>query len=148
MLSRTLQALDEARLLADVRNGAMNLALLHVVGPTPTSLNEVITSAEKIGGNTRHLLVKNHINETTYDEWTGSAQKLLDGFKDLTISVPQIPAIACETVQKLGGSFTGFTRGDQSRTLRGLVATWLNQVWAEFDRVKIHELVAAYRKSA
>lgn len=50
--------------------------------------------------------------------------------------VPQLTEIACEIIQKEGCPFTMFMNdAGQSRILRGRVASWVNEVWAEFDRV-------------
>jgi hypothetical protein len=53
----------------DVRNGDVKLMLLHVLGPTISSIGEIASAAERIGGGAVHLLVKNHINDTTFFEW-------------------------------------------------------------------------------
>jgi hypothetical protein len=140
LLSPTIQALDDALLLQDVRNGDVKLMLLHVLGPTISSIGEIASAAERIGGGAVHLLVKNHINDTTFFEWDADqANSPLRSMADVTINVPQLPAIACEAVQKVGGSFVSFAsdRSGRGRILTGNVQTWLRKVWAEFDRVRL-----------
>lgn len=148
LLSPTLQALEEAKLLDDIRAGRLRLILLHVLGPTMASIAEISEAAKRIGaGTARHLVVKNHINQTQYFDWdTGDAQAIWKRMAEVTIDVPQLSEIACETLQKLGGSFMTFCRdehpaGPQSRLLRGRVRTWLETVWAEFDRTGIAALI-------
>jgi hypothetical protein len=137
MLSETIKALEEACLLEDVRAGDMNLVLLHVLGPTISSLGEITSVVERIGGGARHLLVKNHINDTTFFEWDAAGSPLRS-MNDVTINVPQLVEIACEAVQKVGGTFVDFTKNaTQSRLLRGRVKTWVEAVWVEFSRVGI-----------
>jgi hypothetical protein len=144
LFSPTLRALDEAKLLADVRAGSLNLALLHVLGPTITSLNEVAAAAATIGGGVKHFLVKNHVNETEFFEWDGDSRftahfKAMD---PMTIDVPHLDSRACEEVQNLGVSFDAFAN-DQSRSriLRGRVRTWLDTVWSQFGKVGLGTLI-------
>lgn len=151
LLSPTLRALEEARLLEDVRNQQMRLVLLHVLGPTMGSISEIASAAQRIGGGAaHHFVVKNHINQTQYFEWdSGDAQALWRRMQNVTIDVPQLSEIACETMQKLGGSFLTFCRdkhpaGPQSRVLRGRVQTWLETIWAEFDRIGLEKLLVAH----
>jgi len=141
MLSQTLQALDEARLLDDVRSGVLNLVLLHVLGPSVASIDEVASAAKRIGGGAKHLLVKNHINATEYDV---AADDFWTHFQNMTVTVPPLEPAACEDVQKLGGGFGEYTLNTaKSRWLRGVVSTWLKKVWADFDRVKLDEMIGA-----
>lgn len=140
MLSPTLRALDDAKLLEEVHEGRMQLVLLHVLGPTMASISEISEAAKKVsGGSARHFLVKNHINQTQFFEWDREeSQATWQRMHDITVDVPQLAEIACETLQKTGGGFVDFSKDEaNSRTLRGLVRTWLEAVWAEFDRVKL-----------
>jgi dethiobiotin synthetase len=148
LLTPTLQALDDAKLFDDVRNNKMRLILLHVLGPTMASIAEISEAAKRIGaGSARHFVVKNHINQTQYFDWDEpSRQAVWQQMSNVTIDVPQLSEIACETLQKHGGSFAAFCAdqnpaGPQSRVLRGRVRTWLEAVWREFDRVGLGELI-------
>jgi len=144
--SKTLRALDEAKLLNDVRSGALNLALLHILGPTDRSFGEIAEIAAIIGGGTKHFLVRNHINEGNFGEWERDERFAvqLRQMQDVTVMVPHLTADACDVMQKLGVGFDAFTRDPaQSRILRGLVRSWLDAVWADFDRVGLGALVAS-----
>jgi hypothetical protein len=150
LLTPTLQALEDAKLLDDVRNNKVRLILLHVLGPTMASIAEVGEAAKRIaGGSAHHFVVKNHINQTQYFDWDEpSRQAIWQQMANVTIDVPQLSEIACETLQKIGGSFTMFYNdqnpaGPQSRVLRGRVLTWLDIVWKEFDRVGLPALLTA-----
>ena len=143
LLSPTLQALDDAKLLEDVRNGQMRLVLLHVLGPSMASIAEIAEAAKRIGGGSaHHFLVLNHINQAQFFDWDKEEQQASwRQMADVTIDLPQLPEIAAETLQKSGGSFLAFTRqADKSRVLRGRVRTWLEAAWREFDRIALDKL--------
>jgi hypothetical protein len=144
--SQTLRALDEAKLLDDVRGGHLNLALLHVLGPTDRSLGEIAETAAIIGGGTKHFLVRNHINEGDFSEWEKDARfaSQLRQMAAITITIPHLTADACDVLQKLGTTYDGFSRDPaQSRMLRGYVRSWLDTVWRDFDKVGFGDLVAS-----
>lgn len=150
MLSRILGLLDRAHLLDDVKAGTVGLSLLHVLGPSVQSLGEVPEAAAAIGGGSRHFIVKNYISETTgYFDWDSPASKLADVFVQLaphTVTVPHLEDRAGETIDKLGASFDFFSRdAGQSRMLRGLVRTWLDNVWKDFDKIGLGQLAEAAR---
>jgi len=144
--SKTLRALDEAKLLDDVRTGQLNLALLHVLGPTDRSFGEIAETAAIIGGGTRHFVAKSYINEGNFDELEKDARFVaqMRQMEGATVTVPHLTADACDALQKLGVSFEAFARDpSQSRMLRGYVRSWLDRVWTDFDRVGLGDLVAA-----
>jgi hypothetical protein len=143
--SHILRALDEAKLLDDVRSGALNLALLHVLTPTDRSFDEIAEIAGIIGGGARHFLVRNHINEGDFSDWERDIRivKQLRSMEGVTISVPHLTFDACDVLQKRGLGFDTFARdATQSRMLRGFVRSWLDLIWLDLDRVKLGELVA------
>jgi hypothetical protein len=145
-LSPVLRALDEAMLLDDVRAGALGLALVHVLGPTDRSIREIAETAAVIGAGVKHYLVTNHINEGGFAEWKADSRfsAKLAMMESVTINVPHLTAEATDVVQRIGGSFASFTRDtSHSRMLRGLVRSWMDAVWREFDRVGLGELIAS-----
>ncbi len=144
LMSPTLRACDEVKMLDDVRAGKMNLALLHVLGPTITSFKEIADAAALIGGGARHFIVKNYSNGTEYFEWDTDPRfkPIFDQAKDRTIIVPELKRVAAERVELVGRSFVDFAdSASESRTLRGYVKTWIERVWPEFDRVGLGGLV-------
>ncbi len=145
-LSPTVKALDEAKLLDDVRAGALGLALLHVLGPTDRSIREIAETAAALGNGAKHFLVKNHVSaDGGFAEWEKDDRfaAKLQQMESVTITIPHLNADATDTLQKLGGSFANFSRdAGQSRMLRGYVRSWLEAVWREFDRVRLGELIA------
>lgn len=142
LLSPMLKALDDAKLLEDVRAGLVNLAVLHVLGPNISSLNEVSETARMIGGGAKHYLVKNHINDTNFD--LAADPRYAEAFarmRPVTIDIPKLTEAACEEIEGLGVGFAAFAGAvGNSRMLRGYVRTWLDHVFAELDRVGLGEL--------
>lgn len=145
LFSPTLRALDEARLFDDVRAGNINLALMHILGPTTSSLGEIGGIVDMIGGGTKHYLVKNRINDTQFFEWDADNRfaEQLRKMESVTINVPQLDTLACEHVQSEGVSFAAFAANSPSRMLRGKVARWLETIWSEHDKVGLGALIDA-----
>jgi hypothetical protein len=142
MLTPILATLDKARVLDDVRAGHVNMAILHVLGPSVSSLNEVGAAVSTIGGGARHFIVKNRINDTDFDLMNGA--RYADTFKALapvTVNVPKLSELAAERIQAAGSTFVDFGNSGQSRMLCGTVRAWLHDVWLEFDRVGLTQLV-------
>jgi hypothetical protein len=140
LLSPTIKALDAVRLLEDVKAGAVELVLLHVIGSTVASLKEIPVVSSVLTG-ARYVLVKNYASaDVDYFDWEKDPQwgPIMEQLKSRTISTPYLQEAACEKMQRLGLSFASFI-GDttQGRVLRGYTHTWLNAVWAEFDRIGI-----------
>lgn len=143
-LLTTIKTLDDARLLEDVRNGSMKMVLLHVLGPTIRSIGEIATAAAKIG-NVKHLLVKNHISkDASYFDWdTSDTKEILAQMRPKMIDLPYMSDRIRESLEKSGPdkqgeSFLEFLADQkESRTIKGLLKTWLETCWAEYDRVGV-----------
>ena len=124
----------------------------HILGPSVTSLDEIAeTSGYMTDGN--YFLVKNFINNTTFFEWNpqtyNSYFKHAKGTHEITI--PKLNEMACEQVELASVPFVSFVANktpdgntaNYSFVLRGYVRHWLGNVWGEFDRVKLNDVVAA-----
>jgi hypothetical protein len=142
-LGLTLRACDEARLLDDVRDGTLRMALMHVLGPSVASLDEIKDATALLGTAARHFIVKNHINETNFFEWDqdSSYAKSLRALADVTISVSHLDTVSNEAVQQAKLPYVDFVGSGASRTLRGRVAKWLERTCAEFERVGLGRLI-------
>lgn len=150
LLSTTLGALDEIGFLEAVRAGGFNFALFHILGPSIASLEEIAGISGYLTG-AQHYLVKNFVNSTTFFEWDPPTYNAY--FKKIgrarEIMVPRLNEIACEQVELASIPFASFVENkmpdgsdaDFSFVLRGYVRHWLNNVWAEYDRVGISGLV-------
>lgn len=139
VLSPMLRTLDEAHFLDDVRSGEVVLVILHVLGPSLASLSEVASLTAQIGPGARHILIKNHINETQFD--LALDPRYAEFFRIAapgTVNVPNMPSMAAECVQSVELSYANFVRNaGESRMLRGHVRSWFEKVSSEFDRVGI-----------
>jgi hypothetical protein len=143
-LSPTLDALNEVGLLNDVRSGKLALALLHVIGPSVASLREISETSAAIGGGARHFLVKNYATKGGFAEWEKD-ERFASAFKTAeshTITIPHLIDRAYVEVELTSKSFDAFASDPEGSTmLAGYVRSWLAKAFAEFERVKLGELV-------
>ena len=120
------------------------------LGPSIASLDEIAETAAFLG-NVRYFMVKNFINNTHYFEWDEATHSsYFKSVKDaVEITIPKLNEMATEQVELASTPFASFIankkpNGDPasySFVLRGYVRHWLGNVWAEYDRVGITELV-------
>ena len=143
-LSSTLQALSDIGFLELGRTGQITLAMFHILGPSIASLEE-ITETARFVGDAHYFLVKNHINETSFFEWDPETYKsYFKKIKDAQeVTIPKLNEMACEQVELAGVPYVSFVGNKKySFVLRGYVRHWLSQVWREFDRVRLVELIS------
>ncbi len=151
LLSSTLQALSDIGFLESAKKGQITFAVFHILGPSIASLNEIAETARFIG-DANYFLVKNCINDATFFEWDpktyNSYFKQIKGAAEITI--PKLNEMACEQVEVASQPFVSFianknAKGEAAKysfVLRGYVRHWLGNVWSEYDRVKLIELLA------
>ena len=152
LMSITLKSLRDIGFLEAAKKGQLNFAVFHILGPSVASLDEIAETAALLG-DASHFLVKNFINNTTFFDWDPATYdtyfKRTKGAYEITI--PKLNEMACEQVELAAVPFVSFiaNKGPSgeaasfSFVLRGYVRHWLGNVWAEFDRVKLSDLVAA-----
>lgn len=157
LLSATLQALTDIGFIESARKGQITFAVFHILGPSIASLNEIGETVRSVG-DAGYFLIKNRINDTTFFEWDPATSNAY--FKQLhaaaEIGIPKLNEMACEQVEVASQSFVSFIAnktahgepGNFSFVLRGYVRHWLGQVWSEYDRVKLIDLVAPRLDSA
>ncbi len=159
MLSTTLRALRDIGFLEAAKKNQLTFGVFHILGPSIASLDEIAETSVFMG-DASYFLVKNFINNTTFFDWDPATYdsyfQRIKGASEITI--PRLNEMACEQVEVAGVPFVSFIAnkgpGGQaaaySFVLRGYVRHWLGNVWAEYDRVKLNELVApeVQRKSA
>jgi hypothetical protein len=150
LLSETLSALRDIGFLEGVQEGEFNFALFHILGPSIASLEEIADMSGYLTG-ARHFLVKNFVNSTTFFEWDpptyNSYFKKIGNAQEIV--VPRLNEIASEQVELAGVPFATFVANkkingsdaDYSFVLRGYVRHWLNNVWAEYDRVGVVDMI-------
>ena len=150
LLSSTLQALSDIGFLDSAKKGQISFAVFHILGPSIASLDEISETARFVG-DANYFLVKNFINNTTFFEWDpetyNSYFKRIKGAIEITI--PKLNEMACEQVEVAGTPFVTFVANktvngepaNNSFVLRGYVRHWLGNVWAEYDRAKLIDMI-------
>jgi hypothetical protein len=157
LLSPTLQALTEIGFLEAAKKQQITFAVFHILGPSIASLQEIAETTQFVG-DASYFLVKNHINDTSFFEWDPATYDSY--FKQIQnaeeIAIPKLNEMACEQVEVSSVPYVSFVANktaqgelaNNSFVLRGYVRHWLGNVWAEYDRVKLVDLVAPRMESA
>jgi len=104
-------------------------------------------------GGAKYFLVKNFINNTSFFEWDQATyNSYFHRIKDATeLTIPKLNEMAFEQVEVASVPFLKFVANkgvhddpaNYSFVLRGYVRHWLANVWSEFDRIKLTDLVGA-----
>jgi len=152
LLSPTLRALRDIGFLDSVKKGQLNFLVFHILGSSIASLNEIEeTSPFAVDG--RYFLVKNFINNTSFFEWDQATHSsYFKKHKDaIEITIPKLNEMAFEQVELSSVPFLTFVANkgpkgeaaNYSFVLRGYVRHWLGNVWAEYDRIKLNDVVAS-----
>jgi hypothetical protein len=115
-------------------------------------LDEIVGTAAYLGDG-KYFMVKNFINNTHFFEWdeatyAGYFKSIPDAVQ---ITIPKLPEMAAEQVDLASVPFATFVAnkkqsGDPasySFVLRGYVRHWLDNVWAEYDRAGLIDIVEA-----
>lgn len=133
LLTIILGAFAKIDLFGDVRAGTLQLLVLHVVGASIASSNEIpeVMAALK---DARLVRVNNKINP--------DAKFLPAATSEVVIEIPTLEEDVAAAVDRAGVGFAAFaTDRKNSRVLRGLVRDWLNKVHAAFEQAGIGGLV-------
>ncbi|MCC6890031.1 MAG: hypothetical protein IT536_15980 [Hyphomicrobiales bacterium] len=157
LMSPTLQALRDFGFIEAAKKGQITFALFHILGPTLASLDEIADTAAYLG-DARYFLVKNYINNTHYFEWDEAThQTYFNRIKDaVEITIPKLNEMAAEQVDLASVPYVNFVANKKpggeaasySFVLRGYVRHWLGNVWAEYDRIGLNEIVGARPQTA
>ncbi len=155
LLSSTLARLRDIGFLDAVKKGQLTLGIFHILGPSIASLDEISEIAPFVT-DASYILVKNYINNTTFFDWDPATYNTyfnkVKAAYDIT--VPHLNEMACEQVELASVPFVTFVAnktptGDPaaySFVLRGYVRHWLGNVWAEYDRIKLNDLMGVKSK--
>ena len=150
LLSTTLRALRDIGFLDAAKKSQLTFGVFHILGPSVASLDEIAETSTLVS-EFNYFLVKNFINNTTFFEWDpatyNSYFKKIKGAHEITI--PKLNEMACEQVELASVPFVSFVANkgmdgqpaNYSFVLRGYVRHWLGNVWAEFDRIKLIDMV-------
>jgi hypothetical protein len=152
LLSATLRSLRDIGFLDAAAKTQLTFTVFHILGPSIASLEEIGDTASFMT-DAHYILVKNFINNTTFFEWDPATyntyfKKIKDAHE---ITIPKLNEMACEQVELASVPYVSFVANKgadgqsaaYSFVLRGYVRHWLGNVWAEFDRVKLIDMVAA-----
>jgi hypothetical protein len=155
-LSPALEALDEIGFFDAVKAGEFRFILLHVIGPSIASLDEIAEIAPYMA-DANYFMVKNHVNDTTFFEW--DPQTHAKYFEEVVttgeITIPKLDALAYEQVELAGAPFVTFIENrtaegegaNYSFVLRGKVKSWLSRVADGFERVGLLDLINGAAKA-
>ena len=150
LMAQTLRALRDFGFIDAARKGQITFAVFHILGPTIASLDEIADTAAVLG-DARYFLVKNFINNTHFFQWDEETHS--NYFKKVKnaveITIPKLNEMATEQVELASVPFVTFIankkqNGDPaaySFVLRGYVRHWLGNVWAEYDRIRLTDIV-------
>jgi hypothetical protein len=152
LLSPTLRALRDIGFIDAAKKGDITFIVFHILGPSIASLDEIADTAAYLG-DAKYFMVKNFINNTHFFEWdeaTHSAYfKQIKGAVEIVI--PKLNEMATEQVELASVPYLTFIANKKqsgepasySFVLRGYVRHWLGNVWAEYDRITLTDIVAA-----
>ena len=157
LLSPSLASLRDIGFLDAAKAGQITFAVFHILGPSIASLDEIAETANFMQG-AKYYLVKNFINDTQFFQWDQATyNSYFHRIKDATeLTIPKLNEMAYEQVEVSSVPFLKFVANkgkddeaaNYSFVLRGYVRHWLANVWSEFDRIKLTDLVGAGKSSA
>ncbi|MDQ2079656.1 hypothetical protein RA307_05630 [Xanthobacteraceae bacterium Astr-EGSB] len=157
ILSPTLRALRDIGFIDAARKGQITFAVFHILGPSIASLDEIAETADFMT-DAKYFLVKNFINNTSFFEWDQSTyNSYFHSIKDtVDLTIPKLNEMACEQVEIASVPYVTFiankgSNGESANysfVLRGYVRHWLGNVWAEYDRAKLLDLIDTPVESA
>jgi len=157
LMSPTLRALRDIGFIEAAKKGQITFALFHILGPSIASLDEIAETAAYLG-DAKYFMVKNYINNHHFFEWDEATHaSYFKKVKDaVEVVIPKLNEMATEQVELASVPYLSFIAnkkqsGEQasySFVLRGYVRHWLGNVWAEYDRIALNDLVAARAQAA
>src|SRR6266849_5421441 len=150
LLSPTLRALRDIGFIEAAKKGEITFLVFHILGPSIASLDEIAETAAYLG-DAKYFMVKNFINNTHFFEWDEATHSsYFKRIKDaVEITIPKLSEMATEQVELASVPFVTFIANKKrngepaanSFVLRGYVRHWLGNIWAEYDRSGVSEIV-------
>jgi hypothetical protein len=151
-LSPTLCVLRDIGFLEAAKKGQITFGVFHILGPSIASLDEIKETAAFLG-DAKYFMVKNFVNNTHYFEWDEETHaSYFKQVKDaVEFTIPKLNEMACEQVDLASVPYRSFIANKKqnadpasySFVLRGYVRHWLDNVWAEYDRIKLIDTIGA-----
>jgi hypothetical protein len=157
LMSPTLKALRDIGFIDAAKKGQITFAVFHILGPSIASLDEINETAAYLG-DAKYFMVKNFINNTHFFEWDEATHSSY--FKQIKnaveIVIPKLNEMAMEQVELASVPYLTFIANKKqsgepasySFVLRGYVRHWLGNVWAEYDRISLTDIVASQAPGA
>src|SRR6202165_4839825 len=152
LMSPTLKALRDIGFIDAAKKGQITFAVFHILGPTIASLDEINETAAYLG-DARYFMVKNFINNTHFFEWDEATHSsYFKQIKDaVEVVIPKLNEMATEQVELASVPYVTFVANKKqsgepasySFVLRGYVRHWLGNVWAEYDRISLTDIVGS-----
>ncbi len=131
ILTSTMEMLSEIGFLDGVGEGRMRLSLLHVIGSSQASVDEIRAIQAKVAG-AKHYLVVNRINDAKFEGLTDELRSIGDG----VVEIGKLDASANGQVDQLGVGFSAYVADlEKSETLRGYTRSWLKRTFVAYDAV-------------
>jgi hypothetical protein len=152
LLSPTLRALHNIGFIEAAKKGEITFVVFHILGPSIASLDEIAETANSLS-DAKYFMVKNFINDSHYFGWDdathGSYFKKLPGA--VMVEIPKLVEMATEQVEVASVPFASFVANKNqsgapasySFVLRGYVRHWLDNVWAEYERTGLLDILSA-----
>jgi hypothetical protein len=139
LLSPSLKTLAETGFLEHVAANKLKITVLHVLGSTQASFDEIKQAADLMAGS-RHILASNYINDSSYLGLSPEMRKVSNG----EITIGKLDERAYEYVDASGLPFQTFIDTTQlpdgkpnSSVLRGYVRSWLVKTYQAFDSITL-----------
>jgi len=156
-LSSALDTFDRIGVLEAARAGQFNLGLVHVIGPSIASLDEMGEVAKYTKG-IHYIIARNFINETNFFEWDEKTyKKYFAGLSHAReIEVPKLNEMAYEQVDLAGVTFSDFIANKNARgeagnfsfVLRGYVRKWIGDIDKAFEHLDLIKTVIESTREA
>lgn len=138
LLSPTLAMLAETGFLKRMRENMLDITVLHIIGSSQASFDEIKTAANAMMG-ARHILVTNHINESSFIGLSEELRRVSQG----EIVIPKLNELAAERVDEAGVPYE-FYRDHPEKygfTLPGYVDSWLERCYQQYDGQQLAAVV-------
>ena len=152
LMTPTLQALRNIGFIDMAKRGDLTFSVFHILGPSIASLDEIAETSTFLL-DARYFLVKNFINNTTFFDWDqGTYNSYFNKIPHaVEVVVPKLSEMACEKVELAAVPFATFIADKMANgqpagysfVLRGYVRHWLNGVFAEYERVRLTDILDA-----
>jgi len=155
-LSVALDIFDRIGILQAARDGAFDMGLLHVVGPSIASLDEMNEVAKYTKG-LEYVVARNFINETNFFEWDETTYNKyfarLPNARE--IEVPKLNEMAYEQVDLSGVTFSDFISNKDAEgkdvnfsfVLRGYVRKWMADLDKQFGDLAMVKSILSGKRS-